>query len=171
MIEKMEADSEAFDEMIDDIIREAEARNVPKNFTPSGGLIWPLQYSDAYISSGYGERSGIGTAYSTFHGGVDTCCWSGTYGKSVSAAANGVVLTAAYNSSGYGYYILLDHGNGMYTLYGHNSELLVSVGETVTQGQIIARAGETGYAFGAHVHFEVRIDGEKVDPTDYAYLP
>ena len=171
MISKMEADSEEFDEMIDDIIREAEKRNAPKTFKPSSGLIWPLQYSDAYISSGYGYRTGLGTAYSNFHGGVDTCRRSGTYGANISAAANGVVLTAAYNSSGYGYYILLDHGNGMYTLYGHNSQLLVSVGETVTQGQVIAKAGATGYAYGAHCHFEVRINGAKVDPTDYASLP
>ncbi len=171
MIKQYEADIAAFDKKIDSIIEEAKRRNTPTNFTPSAGLIWPLQYSDAYISSGYGYRTDPGTGTTRFHGGIDTCRYSGTYGASISAAANGVVLTAAYNSTGYGYYILLDHGNGLYTLYGHNSALLVSTGQTVQQGQTIAYAGETGYAFGAHCHFEVRVNGVKVNPLGYASLP
>ena len=78
------------------------------------------------------------------------------------------MLTAAYMASGYGYYVLLDHGNGIYTLYGHNSQLLVSTGEYVSQGQTIAYAGATGYATGAHCHFEVRVNGTRVDPLGYA---
>ncbi len=171
MSAQYDADIKAFDSKIDSIIAEAQRRNEPVTFKPSAGLIWPLQYSDAYISSGYGYRTGTGTAYSNFHGGVDTCRRSGTYGANISAAANGVVLTAACTSSGYGYYILLDHGNGLYTLYGHNSQLLVSTGQTVKQGQVIAKAGESGYAFGAHCHFEVRVNGAKVNPLSYASLP
>lgn len=171
MIAQYEADIKAFDQKIDSIIEEAKKRNAPITFKPSAGLIWPLQYSDAYISSGYGYRSGRGTAYSNFHGGVDTCRRSGTYGANISAAANGVVLYVAYNSSGYGYHVLIDHGNGLYTLYGHNSQILVSTGQNVTQGQIIAKAGDTGYAYGAHCHFEVRVNGSKVNPLSYASLP
>ena len=171
LIAQYEASIKAFDSKIDSIIEEAKKRNQPINFVPSSGLICPLQYSGAYVSSGYGYRTGTGTAYSNFHGGVDICVSGGTYGKNISAAANGVVLTAAYNTSGYGYYILLDHGNGLYTLYGHNSQLLVSTGQTVSQGQTIAYAGETGYAFGAHCHFEVRVNGTKVNPLNYITVP
>ncbi len=171
LIAQYEASIKAFDSKIDSIIEEARKRNQPINFVPSSGLICPLQYSGAYVSSGYGYRTGTGTAYSNFHGGVDICVYGGTYGKAISAAANGTVLTAAYNTSGYGYYILLDHGNGLYTLYGHNSALLVSTGDTVYQGQTIAYAGETGYAFGAHCHFEVRVNGTKVNPLNYISVP
>ena len=172
LIAQYEADMEEFDAMIDDIIAEAEARRRAEESGYSGntssGFIWPLQYSDAYISSGYGYRSDPATGVTKFHGGCDTCRWSGTYGASISASASGVVLTAAYMASGYGYYVLLDHGNGIYTLYGHNSQLLVSTGEHVSQGQTIAYAGATGYATGAHCHFEVRVNGTRVDPLGYA---
>lgn len=171
LIAQYEASIRAFDAKIDSVIEEARKRNEPVKFVPSSGLICPLQYSDAYISSGYGYRTGTGTAYSNFHGGLDICCYSGTYGKSICAAANGTVLLAAHNASGYGNYVLLDHGNGLYTLYGHNSQLLVSTGDTVSQGQTIAYAGESGYAFGAHCHFEVRVDGAKVNPLNYIHVP
>ncbi len=186
LIAQYEADMEEFDSMIDGIIAEAEerrreeeaakaAQNNSSGDEPDGyyapsssGFIWPLQYSDVYISSGYGYRSDPATGVSKFHGGVDTCRWAGTYGASISAAASGTVLTAAYMASGYGYYVLLDHGNGIYTLYGHNSQLLVSTGEYVSQGQTIAYAGATGYATGAHCHFEVRVNGTRVNPLGYA---
>ena len=167
LIAQYEADKAAFDKKIDAIIEEAKKRNQPITFTPSGGLICPLQYRGTYISSPYGYRTDPATGSTRFHGGVDLCVSGGTYGKNISAAANGVVLTAAYNSSGYGYYILLDHGNGLYTLYGHNSQLLVSTGQTVTQGQTIAKAGSTGYSTGPHCHFEVRLNGNYVDPMQY----
>lgn len=171
LIAQYEASIKAFDAKIDSIIEEARKRNLPVSFTPSSGLICPLQYSGAYISSGYGYRTGTGTAYSNFHGGLDICVYGGTYGKNISAAANGTVLIAAHMGSGYGNYILLDHGNGLYTLYGHNSQLLVSTGDTVYQGQTIAYAGESGYAFGAHCHFEVRVNGSKVNPLNYISVP
>lgn len=139
---------------------------VTTNYNTS--YIWPLQYSDVYISSGYGYRSDPATGSTLFHGGVDSCRSSGTYGANISASASGTVLTAAYMASGYGYYVLLDHGNGVYTLYGHNSQLLVSEGDYVVQGQTIAYAGATGYATGAHCHFEVRVNGERVNPLGYA---
>ncbi|MBR0510267.1 MAG: peptidoglycan DD-metalloendopeptidase family protein [Clostridia bacterium] len=131
------------------------------------GLIWPLQYSDVYISSPYGYRSDPATGVTKLHGGTDTCCWSGTYGKAVSAAASGTVIIATYSSSGYGNYVAIDHGGGIVTLYGHNSSLNVHVGQYVNQGDTIAYAGATGYATGAHVHFEVRVNGNKVNPMNY----
>lgn len=170
LVNQYEADMAAFEKRIDAIIAAAKKRT-EYSFVPSEGLIWPLQYSGTYISSGYGTRTDPATGKQTYHGGIDTCVSGGTYGKSVRAAANGTVLTASYMANGYGYYILLDHGNGLFTLYGHNSQLLVSTGQTVSQGDVIAYAGASGYVTGAHVHFEVRLNGNKVNPLNYAHLP
>jgi len=169
LVSQYEADMAAFEKRIDAIIAAAKKREL--TFVPSAGLIWPLQYPGTYISSPFGYRTDPATGVSKFHGGVDTCVSGGTYGKSVRAAANGTVLTASYMANGYGYYVLIDHGKGIYTLYGHNSQLLVSTGQTVKQGDVIAYAGSTGYATGAHVHFEVRVNGNKVNPLNYASLP
>ena len=67
----------------------------------------------------------------------------------------------------YGYYVIVDHGNGLQTLYGHFSKLSVSVGEKVSQGEILGLGGRTGYATGNHLHFEVHVNGAIVNPTDY----
>ena len=167
IVQQAEAEIAAFEKKIDSIISQAASRNSGGSFTPSSGLIWPLQYSDAYISSSFGGRTDPGTGTYKYHGGIDTCCWSGTYGKSVRAAASGTVIVSTYNAGGYGYYVVIDHGNGLTTVYGHNSQLLVSVGQHVNQGDVIAYAGDSGYAFGAHVHFEVRENNVKVNPLKY----
>lgn len=160
-----EAEIAAFDKKIDAIVQNASRGS---GQVGPGGMIWPLQYgSDVYISSGFGYRSDPATGATKFHGGIDTCCWSGTYGKNVVAAASGTVIISTWHSS-YGYYVGIDHGNGVVTIYAHNSELLVSVGQSVSQGQTIAHAGSTGYSTGAHCHFEVRVNGEKVSPLGYA---
>ena len=170
IIARYESDIEAFENKIDAIIAEAASKNMtgdPGTFKPSSGLIWPLQYSDVYISSNYGYRSDPATGASRFHGGVDTCCWSGTYGKAVRAAASGTVIVSTFMAGGYGNYVVIDHGNGLTTVYGHNSSLNVYVGQSVSQGDIIAYAGQTGYATGAHCHFEVRENGTRVNPLSY----
>lgn len=146
----------------------------PVQTTPSGGsssgFIHPLsQYSDIYISSPYGNRIEPATGSTGFHTGTDFCSYSGTMGKNVVAAAAGTVVTATWHSS-YGYYVLISHGNNIYTLYAHNSELLVSEGDSVAQGQVISHAGSTGYSTGAHVHFEVRVNGSTTDPMGYVSL-
>ena len=167
LIEEYEEEQAAIEREIDALInsRAAKSANVVVN---PGGFIWPLQYSDAYISSSYGYRYDPISGVYKLHGGTDTCCWSGTYGKEVVASAAGTVIIASYMSGGYGYYVAIDHGGGIVTLYAHNSELNVSEGDYVNQGDVIAYAGSTGYATGAHCHFEVRINGERVDATDYA---
>lgn len=127
-------------------------------------LLWPVD--GAYnINSDYSYRWG------KFHYGLDIGVGSApgtSLGMNVLAAADGVVELASTHSS-YGYYVILDHGNGMETVYGHLLEdsFKVRPGETVKQGQPIARVGQTGYATGPHLHFEVRVNGNKVDPKLY----
>lgn len=121
----------------------------------TGTLIAPV---NAAITSGYKYRWG------RMHKGVD---FGVSVGTSIHAADNGRVIVSEYSSSGYGYYVIIDHGNGMKTLYAHNSKLLVNVGDTVEQGQVIARSGNTGNSTGPHCHFEVLIDDENVNPANY----
>jgi murein DD-endopeptidase MepM/ murein hydrolase activator NlpD len=122
------------------------------------GLIWPV---NGPITSGYGPRN-IGNGYE-FHPGVDIGVPTGT---PIRAAAAGTV-TIAGPTGGYGNYTCIDHGGGLATCYGHQERFLVSVGQQVAQGQIIGLSDCTGYCFGPHVHFEVRINGQTTDPLGY----
>lgn len=131
------------------------------NYT-GGQLQWPVP-GRSYISSGYGNRpKPIGSGYE-FHTGYDI---PAPYGSDIVAAEAGTVITASY-VRGYGYTVIINHGNGLTTLYGHNSSLVVSVGQTVTRGQVIAKAGSTGNSTGNHCHFEVRVNGSHVSPKAY----
>lgn len=121
----------------------------------TGSLIAPVSGT---MTSGYKYRWG------RMHKGID---YGLSVGSTVRAADNGRVIVSEYSRSGYGYYIIIDHGNGMKTLYAHNSQLLVNVGDTVEQGQSIALSGNTGNSTGPHCHFEVMIDGENVNPANY----
>jgi murein DD-endopeptidase MepM/ murein hydrolase activator NlpD len=122
------------------------------------GLIWPVT---GPITSGYGPRN-IGNGYE-FHPGIDIGVPTGT---PIRAAAAGTV-TIAGPTGGYGNYTCIDHGGGLSTCYGHQERFLVSVGQQVAQGQIIGLSDCTGYCFGPHVHFEVRINGQTTDPLGY----
>ncbi len=124
-----------------------------------GTLIWPTP-SCTTNSSAYGWR--IHPIYGTrkFHAGEDI---PAGYGAEILAAASGTVITAGW-VSGYGNYTVIDHGGGMMTAYGHQSSIAVSVGQTVTQGQVIGYVGSTGNSTGPHLHFEVYINGSTVDP-------
>lgn len=131
--------------------------------TYSGGkFAWPAP-SGSVITSSFGNRyHPISRTYS-FHRGIDI----GTgYGTNIVAAEDGVVTVAKYNGS-YGRYVVINHGNGYTTLYAHNSQLLVSVGQTVTRGQVIAKAGSTGNSTGPHCHFEVSYNGSLQNPLNY----
>ena len=113
------------------------------------------------ISSRFGSR-GRGT-----HTGIDLAA---DYGSDIHAAADGVVTFSGGNpEKSYGYYIIIDHGNGVETLYAHCSSLYVQVGESVSQGETIAAVGSTGNSSGNHLHFEVRIDGVPRNPQNYVY--
>ena len=122
------------------------------------GLIWPV---NGPITSPYGPRNING--HYEFHPGVDIGVPTGT---PIRAAAAGSV-TIAGPEGGYGNYTCIDHGGGLSTCYGHQERFLVSVGQQVAQGQIIGLSDCTGYCFGPHVHFEVRINGATTDPLGY----
>lgn len=126
------------------------------------GFIWPCP---AYtrISSYFGPRPQPVPGASTNHKGVDLAA---PYGANILAAASGVVTTSKYSVSA-GNYVVIAHGNGMSTVYMHASSLLVSVGQTVKQGQVIAKVGSTGYSSGNHLHFGVIKNGTYVNPLNY----
>jgi len=171
MIANYESQQKKLESQIDAVIAAAEAaaNPVPNGYSSSSGFIWPLQYSDAYISSAYGYRNSPLTGSYSLHGGVDTCCRSGTQGKRVVATASGTVIYSSFN--GYGNCIIIDHGSGYVSLYGHLDSRAVSTGQSVSQGQVIGYAGNTygpgGYSTGPHLHFEIRVNGSKVNPTNY----
>ena len=123
----------------------------------SGALGYPTDYRS--ISAGYPNYSS-----GRYHGGVDFPCPSGS---NVYAAASGTVIVAKNLNYSYGHYLIVDHGNGLSTLYAHNTTLLVGVGSHVNKGQIIARSGSTGNSTGPHCHFEVRVNGTRVNPLNY----
>lgn len=127
----------------------------------SSGLICPLQYSGVYVSSPFYRNSD-----GSYHGALDLCVYGGTYGLNISAAESGTVITASYHWS-YGNYVVVDHGNGLSTLYAHCSSLAVGSGQSVSKGQTIAYVGSTGNSSGPHLHFEVRINGSRTDPSNY----
>ena len=119
--------------------------------------IWPVA---GPISSYYGYRTSPGGIGSTFHEGVDI---AGDYGTPISATAAGTVTQAGW-VGGYGYLVEVKHADGIVTRYGHNSAVLVYEGQHVDQGSMIALMGSTGNSTGPHCHYEVRINGEAVDP-------
>ena len=126
----------------------------------SGQLGWPVS---GEITSPYGYRTHPIWGTTIYHSGIDIGVDEGT---PVHAADGGVVVWSGW-MGGYGYAVVIDHGNGLSTLYGHNSELAVDEGQSVAKGQVISYAGSTGNSTGPHVHFEVRVNGDPVDPMGY----
>ena len=131
-------------------------------------FLWPMPQSWNYISYKYGYRTITELGYNNkFHYGIDIPAYRGV---DIYASKAGKVLIAKYHSS-YGNYVLIDHGNGYQTLYAHASKLYVKAGDYVDQGQLIAAVGTTGTSTGNHLHFEVRVNGDKRDPLDYVTQP
>lgn len=139
----------------------------------ASGWAWPMPYDGVYLTSYYGYRYHPLDGDWRYHSGIDVSM-SGAYGKNIVATRAGTVILSSLESesgTGYGNYIIIDHGDGYTSLYGHCSALLVSQGQRVSRGQIIARVGSTGWSTGPHLHFEVRYNGETVDPLDYVNMP
>ena len=130
--------------------------------TGSSSLRWPCPASGR-ITSGYGKRKSPTAGASSNHKGIDI---SASTGSSIVAAAGGTVSIATYSYSA-GNYVVVNHGNGLSTVYMHCSQLLVSAGDTVKAGQTIAKVGSTGYSTGSHLHFAVRKNGSYVNPSSY----
>jgi murein DD-endopeptidase MepM/ murein hydrolase activator NlpD len=136
------------------------AGSPPTTFTASpstvsaSGLIWPVA---GPVTSGFGWRWG------RMHEGIDI---GAPTGAPIVAAASGAVIYAGW-MDGYGNLVVIDHGGGLATAYGHQSTIAVGVGQTVAQAQVIGYVGCTGHCFGPHLHFEVRVNGVAVDPLGY----
>ncbi len=165
--EQIDAEMAQAEEEIQEAIRAAQgssgdsaAEGVP--IQAEGTFIWPVPgYTN--ITSGFGYRWG------TTHKGIDISS-GGIYGKTIVASDSGTVIKVVTNDIpgySYGKYVMIDHGGGRVTLYGHCSAILVSTGQQVTQGQAIARVGNTGNSTGPHCHFEVRINGVAQNPLNY----
>ena len=129
----------------------------PSDVTASGEYIRPVK--GGYISCYYGDTDPKNDPHYAYDIAVG-------YGTPILATNDGKVLKAEWHWS-YGYYILIDHGNGISSLYAHCSSLNVSVGQTVAKGQHIGGVGSTGYSFGNHLHFEIRKNGTRVNPANY----
>jgi murein DD-endopeptidase MepM/ murein hydrolase activator NlpD len=137
-------------------IRAAQARSTssPTQTPSSAGLIWPVQ---GPVTSPFGWRWG------RMHEGIDIGVG---YGTPIHAAAAGTVIYCGWES-GYGNLVVVDHGGGVATAYGHQSSIAAACGQQVAQGQVIGYVGCTGHCFGPHLHFEVRVNGNPVDPLGY----
>ena len=158
---KIKAKEQELDGAVADLQVKIAAQLAPGNALPAGpiqggssGIIWPV---NGPVVSGFGMRWG------SMHEGVDIAVPTGT---PIRAAASGSVAIAA-PTGGYGNYTCIDHGGGLSTCYGHQESFAVSGGQRVSQGQVIGYSDCTGHCFGPHVHFEVRINGQAVDPMGY----
>jgi murein DD-endopeptidase MepM/ murein hydrolase activator NlpD len=140
---------------------EGEEEEAPDNDAPqgsgggSGFFIWPVQ---GRISSYFGPSHPLG---------IDIDLYNDPNASIVAARGGTVVFAGGDPCCSYGLYVIVEHENGVSTLYAHLSEILVSEGEVVSQGERIGRGGRTGYATGNHLHFEIRVNGNVVDPLRY----
>ena len=157
-LDKLEADAQA----LTSSIRDSGSSSSSSKY--NGGIMaWPVP-SCHTVSSGYGGRIHPTTGKYKFHGGLDI---PGSYGSAIVAANSGKVIWAGNRGDSYGNYVIIDHGGGVSTLYGHSSKVLVRTGQSVSRGQRIANVGSTGRSTGPHCHFEVRINGSRVNPNPY----
>ncbi|NLV71181.1 MAG: peptidoglycan DD-metalloendopeptidase family protein [Actinobacteria bacterium] len=155
------AESERITEMLKEAARAAKAAETAKTVKAgSGALSWPVV---GRVTSGFGYRIHPIFKVRKMHTGIDI---DGDMGDPIRAASNGTVVSAGWRG-GYGKCVIVSHGGGLATLYGHLSMINVSAGGSVKGGQVIGRVGSTGYSTGPHLHFEVRVNGTPVDPLRY----
>ena len=128
------------------------------------GFAWPIPGYNV-ITSYFGKRNSPTAGASSYHKGLDI---GAPIGTPVKAAASGIVTFAGFKGS-YGYLLVISHGNGTETYYGHCSKLYASVGQNVSQGEVVAAVGNTGNSTGPHLHLEIRINGVAYNPQNYLY--
>lgn len=161
---QLEEQMELYEE---EIRRQASSGSSGDGTYANGRFIWPIidhpLGAGGYISEYFGNVPG------RWHGGMDFTC-NGALGQRLGAAGDGVVIYANSTDSwgdGWGHYVIIDHGDGLTTLYAHMDQVAVSVGQTVSAGDYIGTIGMTGSTYGPHCHLEVRHNGERVDPAPY----
>ena len=164
-VDSVEIDSKVIKEPVNEIVVKGSQETDEVSATVSGetgvatgNFIWPVPNTHN-ITSGYGYRWG------TTHTGLDIS--NGVTDETIVASDGGTVTWAGYDDSGYGNYVIIDHGNGYQTLYGHCNSIYVSIGDYVSQGQTIAGMGTTGDSTGTHLHFEIRLGSSRLDPSGF----
>lgn len=163
------AEIEKYEKQIDELIRLAQQQASNKVVYEQGEWLWPLDYKFTLITTKFGYdpwRGGNHGAIDVGNGGIN--------GANIYAMKGGEVIIAKTSYTpgyDYGKYVVIDHGNGYQSLYAHCSDIYVSVGQMVNQGDVIAAVGSTGWSTGPHLHFEIRKDGTRVDPLEYVNVP
>lgn len=154
VVEEADEDETVEEYLYTESIPEIESETETEVEAATGSFIWPV--NGGYISDPFlSDRN---------HKGLDIAADSGT---DIYAADGGTVIEAGWNDGGYGYYVMIDHGNGYVTLYGHASDVYVSSGQTISTGELIAAVGTTGDSTGNHCHFEIRYDGNFLNPESF----
>lgn len=146
----LDKSSEELNSLINDVEEKLRYLDAKPNLMPTTGR----------TTSGFGYRKNPFGRGREFHNGIDIANSSGT---KIKAAGSGVVTFAGYNS-GYGRYIIISHGYGYQSVYGHNRKLLVKIGDKVEKGQVVSEMGNSGRSTGSHLHFEIRLNGNPIDP-------
>lgn len=155
-LDRLQESSNAVTQML----RNLESGGTTPVQTSGGGYVWPCR---GEITSYYGWRTHPIFGTRKYHSGMDIAVDTGT---PIHATNNGTVVYSGW-LGGYGYCVMIDHGGGLVSLYGHNSGLNCSEGQRVSRGAVIAYAGSTGYSTGPHCHFEMRLHGEVTEPLNY----
>ena len=162
-LSQLSAQEKALQDEINKKVNELNSQQKPGSggsATGTGSLVWPSYCT--YITSRQGPRIHPVTGEYKNHGGTDIAA---SYGTAIWAADSGTVVRSSDGwNGGWGNYVMIDHGNGMQTLYAHMSSRAVSVGQTVSRGQVIGYVGSTGMSTGAHLHFEIWVNGSRIDP-------
>ncbi len=165
MIDVSNEDVEALNSEIEELVRKKQAANTNQTVYSSDGFRWPLDSKFNYLTTLFGYDAWRGGN----HYGIDIGD-AGIGGQNIYAAQGGTVITAFGDGGyhgGFGNYVIIDHGNGVSTLYAHCSGVTVSEGQTVSKGDVIGYVGTTGWSTGNHLHFEVRVNGISQNPFNY----